>query len=40
MLKAALVVLDAVKSRYLESKEFIEDTLKEECEKENITGIK
>ena len=33
-LKAALVVLDAVKSRFPETKEFIDDTLKEECEKE------
>ena len=32
-LKAALVVLDAVKSRFPETKEFIDD-VKEECEKE------
>ena len=27
----ALVVLDAVKSNFPETKEFIDDTLKEEC---------
>ena len=37
-LKVALVVLDAVKSRFPETKEFIDDTLKEECEKEKITA--
>ena len=37
-LKVALVVLDAVKSRFLETKEFIDDTLKDEFEKEKITA--
>ena len=36
--KVALVVLDAVKSRFPETKELIDDTLKEECEKEKITA--
>ena len=35
-LKVALVVLNAVKSRFPDTKGFIDDTLKEECEKENI----
>ena len=37
-LKVALVVLDSVKSRVLVTKEFIDETFKEECEKENITA--
>ena len=37
-LKVALVVLDAVKSRFPEIKEFIDDNLKEECEKGKITA--
>ena len=37
-LKFALVVLDAVKSSFPETKEFIDDTLKDECEKEKITA--
>ena len=37
-LKVALVVLDAVKSTFPETKKFIDDTLKEECEKEKITA--
>ena len=32
------MVLDAVKRRYSDTKEFIDDTLKEECEKEKITA--
>ena len=32
-LKVALVVLDAVKSKFPGTKEFIYDILKEECEK-------
>ena len=35
-LKIALVVLDAAKSRFPNTKEFIDDTLKEECKKEEI----
>ena len=37
-LKIALAVLDAVKSRFLETQEFIDSTLKEECEKERMTA--
>ena len=35
---ASLVVLDAVKSKFSETQEFIDDTLKEECEKEKNTA--
>ena len=37
-LKIALAVLNAVKSRFIETNEFIDSTLKEECEKENLTA--
>ena len=37
-MKIALVVLDAVKTKFPETNEFIDDTLKEECEKEKITA--
>ena len=37
-LKIALAVLYAVKSRFLETQEFIDSTLKEECEKEGMTA--
>ena len=37
-LKVALAVLDAVKSTFPDTKEFIDNTLKEECEKQNITA--
>ena len=37
-LTVALVVLDAVKSYFPTTKKFIDDTLKEECEKEKITA--
>ena len=37
-MKVALVVLDAIKSRFPDTKEFIDDTLKEECEKEKVTA--
>ena len=37
-LKVALVVLDGVKSNFPETQEFIDDTLKEECEKEKSTA--
>ena len=37
-LKIALSVLDAVRNRFLETNEFIDSTLKEECEKERITA--
>ena len=36
-LKIALAVLDAVKSRFPETQEFIENALQEECEKGKIT---
>ena len=35
-IKIALAVLDAVKSRLPETREFIDSTLKEECEKEKM----
>ena len=37
-IKIALAVLDAVKSRFPETQEFIENTLREKCEKEKITA--
>ena len=37
-LKVALIVLDTVKSRFPETQEFIEGTLREECEREKITA--
>ena len=37
-LKIALSVLDVVRNRFLETNEFIDSTLKEECEKERITS--
>ena len=37
-LKTDLAVLNAVKSRFPETNEFIDSTLKEECEKEKITA--
>ena len=37
-LKIALAVLDAVKSRFPETQEFIEITLREECEREKMTA--
>ena len=36
-LKIALAVLNAVRSTFPETNEFIDSTLKEECEKEKIT---
>ena len=36
-LKTALAVLNAVRSTFSETNEFIDSTLKEECERENIT---
>ena len=36
-LKIALSVLDAVRNRFPETNEFIDNTLTEECEKERIT---
>ena len=37
-LKIALTVLDAVKSEFLETNEFIDSTFKKECEKEKMTA--
>ena len=37
-LKIALAVLDAFKSRFPKTQEFMENTLREECEKEKITA--
>ena len=37
-LKIALSVLDAVRNRFPETNEFIDSTLKGECEKEKITA--
>ena len=36
-LKIVLAVLNALRSRFTETNEFIDNTLKEECEKESIT---
>ena len=36
-LKIALSALNAVRNRFPETNEFIDSTLKEECEKEKIT---
>ena len=38
ILKIALAVLDAVRSTFPETNEFIDSTLKEECEKERMTA--
>ena len=37
-LKIALSVLDAVRNIFSETNEFIDSTLKEECEKEEMTA--
>ena len=37
-LKIGLAVLNAVKSRFPETQEFIENTLREECEREKMTA--
>ena len=37
-LKIALAVLDAVRGKFPETQEFIDSTLKEECEKEKMTA--
>ena len=37
-LKIALAVLDAVKSKFPETQEFIDSTLKEECEREKMNA--
>ena len=40
ILKIALAVLGAVRGRFPETQEFIDSTLKEECEKEKMTADK
>ena len=37
-LKIALAVLNAVRNTFLETNEFIDSTLKEECETERMTA--
>ena len=37
-LKSVLSVLDTVRNRFPETNEFIDSTLKEECEKEKMTA--
>ena len=37
-LKIALAVLDAVRGRFSDIQEFIDSTLKEECQKEKMTA--
>ena len=39
-LKIALAVLDAVWGKFPETQEFIDSTLKEECEKEKMTAVR
>ena len=36
-LKVVLTVLEAAKPKYPETKQFIDNTMKEECQKENIS---
>ena len=38
-LKISVAVLDAVKSWFPETLEFIENTLREKCEKEKVTAV-
>ena len=37
-LQVPLVVLNAVKTKYPETKQFIDDTMEEECQKEKISA--
>ena len=37
-LKVALAVLDAVNGKYPETKQFIDDTMEDECQKEKISA--
>ena len=37
-LRVALSVIDAVRSRFAETNQFIDSTVKEECEKEKMTA--
>ena len=36
-LKVALTVLDAVKTKYPETKQFVDNTMEDECQKEKIS---
>ena len=36
-LKVTLAVLDAVKTKYPDTKQFIDDTMEEECQNEKIS---
>ena len=37
-LRVTLTVLEAVKTEYPETKQFIDNTMEEECQKEKISG--
>ena len=37
-LKVPLMVLNTVKTKYLETKQFIDDIIEEECQKEKISA--
>ena len=37
-LRVALTVLEAIKTKYLETKQFIDNMMDEECQKENISA--
>ena len=37
-LRVALTVLDAVRTKYPETKQFIDNTMEEECQKEKISA--
>ena len=37
-LRVALTVLDAVKTKYPENKQFIDNTMEDECQKEKISS--
>ena len=37
-LEVALAVLDAVKTKYPETKQFIDNTMEDECQKEKISA--
>ena len=39
-IKIALAVLNAVRNTFIETSEFIDSALKEECEKERMTASK
>ena len=37
-LKVALAVLEAIKAKYPETKQFIDETMEDECQKEKISA--